>query len=98
MKKSRKVHSKEFKEQAVALMETQNHTELAAQLGVHISQLYNWREQVQSLGKDAFPGSGNRAPVLTEVEQLRKELALVKAENEFLKKTALFFAKNYPST
>ena len=97
MKKTRTTHSKEFKERAVAMMQTQTHSAVARQLGINISLLYKWRDQLDTHGEAAFPGHGTR-PTPSELEQLQADNERLKAENEFLKKTAIFFAKICPPT
>jgi transposase len=74
MKKPRTKHSKEFKEQAVAMMKTRTHAEVARQLGINSSLLYKWRDQFDTHGEDAFPSHSIKAPL--------SELELFKADNE----------------
>ncbi len=63
MKKPRTKHSKEFKEQAVAMMKTRTHAKVARQLGINSSLLYKWRDQLDTHGENAFPGHGVRPPL-----------------------------------
>lgn len=92
----RNTFSKEFKVEAVRLLERgdKKPAALARELGVTRNKLYRWREQLQ--GKtpdDAFPGSGRRGPERAELVALKRENARLKEENEILKKAAKFFAK-----
>ena len=46
---------------------------------------------IEVLGKDAFPGKGQTRD--EEVTALKRELAKVKKERDFLKEAAAYFAK-----
>lgn len=96
----RTTFSKEFKLQAVELLELgqKNPTELAMELGIRRNQLYKWRDQLKLHGKgSAFNGPG-RPPEdqQSEVERLRRELARVTEERDILKKAAAYFARELP--
>ena len=41
----------------------------------------------------AFPGHGQMKPEQLEIDQLRKEVAKLKAERDILKKAAAYFAR-----
>ncbi len=92
----RKTFSREFKLEAVRLLEQSDKTasEIAIELGVRRNQLYKWQSQIREHGENAFQGSG-RKPLDSsdEVARLRKELAEVKLERDILKKAAAYFAK-----
>ena len=92
----RKTFSREFKLEAVRLLEQSDKTasEIAIELGVRRNQLYKWQSQIREHGENAFQGPG-RKPVdpSDEVARLRKELAEVKLERDILKKAAAYFAK-----
>ena len=92
----RKTFSKEFKLEAVRLLEQgdKSPTEIAIDLGVRRNQLYKWQAQLKQQGDQAFSGPG-RKPLeqSDEVARLRKELAEVKQERDILKKAAAYFAK-----
>ena len=92
----RKVFSKEFKLEAVRLLEHSDKSpnDIAIDLGVRRNMLYKWQTQLKEQRGDAFRGSG-RKPLdqSSEVTCLRKELAEVKLERDILKKAAAYFAK-----
>jgi transposase len=51
---------------------------------------------VKEFGSDpvqSFPGQGQMKPDQLEIERLRRELAKLKSERDFLKKAAASFAK-----
>ena len=96
--RKRKAFSKEFKEEAVRLLEEgkKSGSDLARELGIRRNQLYKWKETIELHGKGAFPGSGRRArheKQAEEIAQLKRQLRHVTEENEILKKAAAFFAR-----
>jgi transposase len=98
MRKQRQSFSREFKLEAVRLMEEGKKppAELARELGLRRNQLYKWKEKTEKHGGSAFPGPGRRltaGPQAEENARLKHELAKVKEENEILKKAAAFFAR-----
>jgi len=93
----RKTFSKEFKLEAVRLLEQgdKSPAELALDLGIRRNMLYKWQEQLKKHGNEAFKGSGRRAvDPSDELSRLRKELAEVKQERDILKKAAAYFARD----
>ena len=98
MRGKRQTFSREFKLEAVRLMDAGKKppAEIARELGIRRNQLYKWKEAADENGGSVFPGSGRRAvsgTVADETRRLRHELATVKEENEILKKAAAFFAR-----
>ena len=59
-RKPYKTYTREFKQEAVRLMETTNRpaTEVAMELGIRRNQLYKWKEQLAKKGDAAFSGGG----------------------------------------
>ena len=94
----RQTYSKEFKLEAIRLLQEGNKTtaELALELGVRRNQLYKWQEQLKKEGSASFSRSVGRPKQdqLSENERLRKELEEVKLERDILKKAAAYFAKD----
>ena len=93
----RKTFSKEFKIEAVRLLEQADRSpvEIATDLGIRRNQLYKWQAQLKANGNDAFRGSGRKpANQSDELTRLRKELADVKQERDILKKAAAYFARD----
>lgn len=92
----RTTYSKEFKVEAVRLLELgdKKPADLARELGVSRNKLYQWREQLQGKSADeAFPGQGRRSAESAELAALKRENARLKEENEVLKKVTKLFAK-----
>lgn len=69
-------------------------SDMAKELGIHVNTVYKWLKEYESIGRNAFPGSGNLRPEDEEIRRLKKELSDLREENQILKKAAAFFAKN----
>lgn len=89
----RRTYTAEFKREAVALAESSGQTlrQVASDLGIHETLLQKWRRQQRLEGSNAFPGVGSARD--EEVARLKRELAQVKRERDFLRDAAAFFAK-----
>jgi transposase-like protein len=91
----RKKFTKEFKLEAIRLMEESSKpaTEVARELGIRRNQLYKWQEKFRMHGEEAFLGHGRRPAKEDEVARLKRELVRVKEERDILKKAAQYFAR-----
>lgn len=87
----KKTYTKEFKEEAVALVTEQGYSaaEAAASLGIRTNQLYRWKQE-QEQNKADTPLTADEK---TELAALRKENKQLRMEKEILKKASAFFAK-----
>ena len=95
-RKPYKTYSREFKLEAVRLMESSDKpaSEIAMELGLRRNQLYKWKEQIDQKGDDAFAGRGRpKKATQSELSTLKQENAQLKEEIEILKKAAAYFAK-----
>ena len=95
---NRKVHSKEFKEQAVQLIEISGKpiSEIAKDLGINDNMLRRWRDEMRELGEGCFPGKGHPKPeteMEEEIHRLKEELLLAQMERDILKKAVAIFSK-----
>lgn len=97
-KRQYKKYSKEFKLEAIRLADESKKpvTQVARELGLRVNQIYRWRQQLEEKQDDAFTGKHATPDKDAEIRRLKKELAASEEENAFLKKTAIFFAKNQP--
>ena len=94
IKKRRRKHSREFKEEAVKLVTEQGYqiSEAARNLGIHPSVLGRWKRELEANeGDDATPDG--LVAMQSELNRLRKENKRLQMEREILKKAAAFFAK-----
>jgi transposase len=91
---NRKVHTAEFKLQAVKMITEQKLSvaETARRLGVSESLLHTWKKAVRTKGNEAFPGSGHLTPIEEENRQLKADVKRLEAERDILKKATAFFA------
>ena len=90
-------YPKEFKLEAVRLLNEGEKpaAELAKELGVKRSLLYQWQEVLKKQGDKAFKGSGRRkSEDMSEMARLRQENKDLKEERDILKKAAAYFAKD----
>lgn len=95
-RKPYKTYTKEFKLEAVRMMEESDRppAEIAMELGIRRNQLYKWKEQLHSKGDQAFSGRGRpKKEDQSEVTTLRQENERLREELEILKKAAAYFAK-----
>lgn len=95
-RKPYKTYPKEFKLEAIRLMEESDRpaSEIAMQLGIRRNQLYKWKEQMAKKGDVPSSKRGRpRKEDQSELATLKQEVKRLKEENEILKKAAVFFAK-----
>ena len=88
-----KRYSSEFKREALLRASEEGMTDKAVcdELGISTRQFRRWRDELALLGKDAFPGTGVSRD--QELSALKRELAQVKQERDFLREAAAYFAK-----
>ena len=90
----RKRYSAEFKQQALKRADEPGVTDVLVceELGVSTRQLRRRRDAVNEFGEDkAFPGHGHSHD--EELTQIKRRLAKVTEERDFLKEAARYFAK-----
>ena len=97
--KERRVYTKEFKAEAVALAGKHEKPicQVAEDLGINEKLLYRWIQQARTAagtGLPPFPGHGR--PRDEELVRLRKENKALRSANEILKKAAVIFAQGEP--
>jgi transposase len=97
MGEQRNKYTREFKIEAVGLLDTSGKSghEIEADLGIGSGMIYRWRKQLEAEGAmpgiRAFPGNGK--PRDAELAQLRKELAEVREERDILRKAVAIFSR-----
>ncbi len=89
----RRTYNENFKREAVEL--TRQHgitiSQVGRDIGVGAGLLGRWRREMDTSKSKAFPGSG--VPRDQELMALKRELARVKKERDFLRDAAAFFAR-----
>jgi transposase-like protein len=95
MGRVRKKYPREFKLDAVKLLNSGEHSiaDVGRRLGVSSGELIDWRKQVEAKQGDAFPGQGKRHGQANELSRLKRELAEAKEENVVLKKAMVYVAR-----
>ena len=90
-KRPYKQYSREYKEEAVALVLEQGYTvsKAAESLGVNPNLLYKWKEKFEAESQDKPLPEAER----DELKRLRREVKELRMEKEILKKASAFFAK-----
>lgn len=90
-KRKVKTYTKEFKEEAVALVTEQGYsvTEAAKSLGITNKLIYNWKAKMEAEQSGSSLNGDERA----ELAKLRKENKRLRMEKEILKKASAFFAR-----
>jgi transposase len=96
MGKVQKVYTKEFKQEAVRLVETSGKSiaQIARELGISDSAIHNWRKELMEQGEDAFPGKGHQTALEEENRRLKRELERVQQERDILKKVVSIFSSD----
>jgi transposase len=89
----RKRYSAEFKREAIRRANEEGVTDVlvAEELEINARQLRRWRNAIKRDGEKAFPGEGNAKD--QELMLLKRKLAKVEQERDFLKEAAAYFAK-----
>lgn len=98
MTKTRRVYTREFKLEALQLLETSGKKANAVEqeLGIGKGCLLRWKEELEGKGQAAFPGQGHLTPEQEELQRLKRELEIVRQERDILKKAIAIFSQ--PST
>ena len=86
-------YSAEFKREAVQMVRNSDvsASQIARELGINPNMLGRWCREAETDGPKAFQGQGKARD--EEMAALKRELARVKKERDFLKEAAAFFAK-----
>jgi transposase len=95
MSGERKKYDREFKEQALKILNEsgKNAHEIEMELGIGMGCLYRWKREMISGGNEAFPGNGNLKQSDKEMSELRKELEITRQERDILKKALGIFSR-----
>jgi len=100
-RKKTKAYPESFRKEAVKMADLPDRTaaDVARELGIHVGQIYNWRAQFNKLSKGQFTvadGTNYSVAEKAEIRKLKKEVAKLKEERDFLKKATAYFAKVDP--
>jgi transposase len=98
MSKSRKVYTRQFKEEAVQLLETSGRSanQLEQELGIGKGCLTRWKQELAAEGEQAFPGHGHLPADQERLRQLERENEILRQERDILKKAIAIFSHPKP--
>ena len=98
MKQTRRSYTREFKLEAVRLLETSGKSaaQLERELGIGTGCLSRWKREFAGEGTDAFPGHGRLMPDQERVRQLERENEILRQERDILKKAVAIFSHLSP--
>jgi transposase-like protein len=93
-KRVRRVHTREFKADTVALVRTggRRASQVARDLGLAASLVHTWVRQAE-VDAGRGPAGALTTAEKEELSQLRREVKVLRMEREILKRAATFFAK-----
>lgn len=96
MAKQQKTYTREFKLEAVKLVKSSGKpmSQIARDLGVSETALYNWSKQLAEQGDQAFPGSGHQSTEQEEIRRLKRELEVTRQERDILKKVVSIYSRD----
>lgn len=95
--KKTKSYPESFRREAVRMADQPDRTaaDVARELGIHVGQIYNWRTQFNKLSKGQFTvtdGTNYSQQEKAEIRKLKKRIAELEQERDFLKKATAYFA------
>ena len=95
MSKIRKIYTREFKQEALRLLETSGKSavQIERDLGVGPGCLSRWKHKFSQDGDAAFPGHGRVMPEPERLRQLERENTLLRQERDILKKAVAIFSR-----
>jgi transposase len=95
MQKTQRTFTREFKMEAVQLVQTSKKplAQIARDLGIADSTLHHWRKLFSEQGEQAFPGSGHQTPQEEEIRHLKRENEVLRQERDVLKKAIGIFSR-----
>ena len=95
MAEKRRTYTREFKIEAVRLLESSGKSggEIEDDLGIGRGQVYRWRRQLAEENGSirAFPGTGNARD--EEFVQLKRENTILREERDILRKAVAIFSR-----
>ena len=97
MTQERRKYSKEFKIEAIRMLENGGRplAEIERDLGISKGLLWKWKESIrrQPRQEEAFPGNGRLTETEARIRQLERENAMLKQDKEILKKVLVMYSK-----
>ena len=96
-KKQAAPYTEAFRKEAIRRSEEEGVTavQVAKELGLHVNQIYNWRNQFKRLSDKQFntlEGVDYSKDESEELRRLKREIKELKEERDFLKKATAYFS------
>ena len=94
MKKIRRQYTREFKLEALRLLETSGKSagQIERDLGIGSGNLWRWKRKLAQDGEQAFPGNGRLTADQERIRQLERENTILRQERDILKKAVAIFS------
>jgi len=94
MTKTRRTYTDEFKREAVQLLESSGKSarQLERELGIGKTCLSRWKRELEEKDKQAFPGQGHVPPEQEQIQELERQVEILRQERDILKKAVAIFA------
>jgi transposase len=94
MTKSRRTYTDEFKREAVQLLESSGKAarQLERELGIGKTCLSRWKRELEERGEQAFPGQSHVPPAQVRIQELERQVEILRQERDILKKAVGIFA------
>ena len=97
-KKQSQPYTEAFRREAIRRSEEEGVTavQVADELGIHVNQIYNWRNQYKRLSDKEFNnmnGVDYSRDEVEEIRDLKRQVKELKEERDFLKKATAYFSK-----
>ena len=98
MTRVQRQYSRDFKVEAVRLLETsgKSASQLERELGIGKGNLLRWKREFAADGEDAFPGQGRLTPEQERLRHLERENEILRQERDILKKAIAIFSERKP--
>ena len=95
MKKTRRSYTREFKIEALRLLESSGKSaaQIERDLGIGSGCLTRWKSEMTAAGDLAFPGHGRLTPDQERIRQLERENEVLRRERDILKKAVAIFSQ-----
>jgi transposase len=94
MTKTRRMYTRQFKREAVQLLETSGRSAalIERELGIGATCLSRWKREFAAEGEQAFPGHGRLTGEQERIRQLEREVEILRQERDILKKAVAIFS------
>ena len=94
MKKVRRSYARQFKLEALQLLETSDKSasQIERDLGIGQGNLWRWKRKLTQDGEHAFPGHGRLTPEQERIRQLERENEILRQQRDILKKAVAIFS------